>query len=384
MKNNLKQVKKILPIVVLALVVVSCVSTKPPPADSVPIVEQSQQPDESKRLYSVYLVGDAGDASLDPLEPTLAVLRNKLETSGEQSAVVFLGDNIYPDGLPSKDHQSREQAEQRLQAQFKSVEGYAGRIVFVPGNHDWNSSRQGGLETVQRQEQFVEQSLNRGNVFLPDNGKPGPAVVKAGNEKLNLSIIALNTQWWLHPHKKPGAETEDEYRTTREQVIQNLRKAVTDTTADQVLVVGHHPMYSNGTDGGKFPLKTHLLPPVGGSLYVLYRNIWGTKQDIASSNYQEMKKQLTSVFAERNPLVYASGHDHSLQYMTFGDERRNQHYIVSGSSTVTSYVHSPDSPSYGIQQKGFGVLHYYDDSIWVEFWNEKGNRLFEQQLHPSP
>ncbi len=375
-------IKKLLLLVSIAFFASACVSTKAPSPDEIPEVEESSQPQESERLYSVFFIGDAGDASLNPLEPSLSVLREKLRQAGDNSAVVFLGDNIYPHGLPPKDHRKRQRAEKRLQAQFKSVENYGGKVLFLAGNHDWNSSRKGGLEAVKRQEQFVEQSLGRGNIFLPDSGSPGPEVVKVRNGDFNVSIVALNTQWWLHPHKKPGAKTEAEYQTTKEQAIQNLRKAVTDTTADQVVVVGHHPMYSNGTNGGNFPLKTHLLPPVGGSLYVLYRNIFGTDQDISSRKYGKFKEQLTAVFAERNPLFYASGHDHSLQYITFDDERSNQYYIVSGSATVTSYVKSPELPSFGIQQKGFSVLHFYKNDIWIEFWSEQGKRLFEQEITP--
>lgn len=364
----------------IIMLIGGCVSTKPPSAESIAIVESSAQPDKSDRLFSVFLVGDAGDASLDPLEPSLSVLHKKLQQMGEKSAVVFLGDNIYPHGLPQKKHRKREQAESRLQAQFKSVENYEGKVFFLAGNHDWDSSRKNGLEAVKRQEQFVEESLARGNVFLPDNGLPGPAVMKEGHEEFTLSIIALNTQWWLHPHNKPGAETDEANEVTKKRVVQNLKEAVIDTSVDQVLVVGHHPLYSNGINGGKFPLKTHLLPPLGGSLYVLYRNIFGTPQDISSRKYGKMKEQLTSVFANRSPLIYASGHDHSLQYITFDDERRNQNYVVSGSATVTSYVKSPELPSFGIQQKGFSALHYYKNSIWIEFWSEGGERLFEQKI----
>lgn len=376
--------KKLLTLLLIPIIISGCVSTKPPSLDEVPVVENSNQPDESERLYSVFLAGDAGYASLDPLEPTLSVLREQLKQAGEQSAVVFLGDNIYPDGLPPENQKSRPKAEKYLQAQFKTVEDFEGKVVFVAGNHDWNSSGENGLEYVQRQECFIEESLNRGNVFLPDDGLPGPALVKAGNEELNLSIVALNTQWWLHPYNKPGAETDSAFNATSEQAFEQVREAVTDEKADQVLVVGHHPMYSNGNNGGKFPLKTHLLPPVGGSLYALYRNIWGTSQDIASQKYSNLKEQLTSAFAEREPIIYASGHDHNLQYLTFGDERRNQYYIVSGSVSVTSFVKNPDLPSFGIQQKGFSAVHYYKKGIWIEFWNENGKRLFEQKISDLP
>lgn len=384
MKNNSEIItltKKLLSLFVVIIVVFGCVSTKPPSADSIPVVEKSSQPNENERLFSVFLIGDAGDASLDPLESSLTVLHEKLLESGSNSAVVFLGDNVYPHGLPPKDHRKRKRAEERLQAQFKSVENYEGEVIFLPGNHDWDSSRRNGLKTVRRQERFVEEWLNRGNVFLPDDGEPGPVIRKVDNGRsFDLSIVALDTHWWLHPHKKPGAETEVEFDATKEQILENLRSAAADTTVDYVLVVGHHPLYSYGSNGGYFPLKTHFLPPLFGSLYVWYRKIWGTKQDISSSDYGVLKEELTSVFAERDPLIYASGHDHNLQYIHFDDDRSNQYYIVSGSATVTSYVKSVKPPNFGIQQKGFSAVHYYKDGIWIEFWNEDGIRLFEKRI----
>lgn len=62
----------------------------------------------------------------------------------------------------------------------------------------------------------------------------------------------------------------------------------------------------------------------------------------------------------------------SLQYLTFGDERRNQYYIVTGSVSVTSFVKNPNLPGFGIQQRGFSAVHYYKKGIWIEFWNENG------------
>lgn len=382
-KSNYVIMKKIVLLLIAVVIGSGCVSTQPPSADEVPKVVKSRQPDESNRLYSVFLVGDAGDASLDPLEPSLAVLQKRLEATDKNSAVLFLGDNLYPDGLPAVTHRTRERAEKRMRAQFKSIENHKGRVVFLAGNHDWASSGQDGLEAVKRQEQFVERELERGNVFLPGGGMPGPAVVKVGNEEtFSMNIVVLDTQWWLHPYEKPRAQNRQQLEATKARVLQNLTTAVTDTTVEQVLVAGHHPMYSFGVNGGYFPLKTHLLPPVGGSLYVLYRNIWGTDQDISS--YDELKEKLTSIFTERNQLIYASGHDHNLQYIFFDDERSYQHYIVSGAATRTSYAKSADAPNFAIQQRGFSVVHYYKNSIWVEFWSESGERIYEAEIAISP
>lgn len=366
--------KKLFLLSILPLLTLGCVTTSPPPANELPSVEKSARPDSSKLLYSVYLVGDAGGATLNPLEPSLDLLRKKLNRAGSNSAVVFLGDNVYPDGLPDKNEPLRKLAEDRIQAQLKTLENFSGNVIFVAGNHDWDSGGPQGLSALKRQEQYIESRLDRGDTFLPDAGTAGPAVLNTGKPgTFNLSIIALDTHWWLHPHQKLSDGSNAG-------IFDQLREAITDSTADQVLVVGHHPLYSKGPHGGNFPLKTHLLPPVGGSFYVLYRNIWGTPQDISSKKYRSLKSELTTIFADRDPLIYASGHDHSLQYLRFNDERDNQHYIISGSASRTSYAKTQIPPQFALQTRGFSVLYYYEESIWVEFWDETGRRLFESRI----
>ena len=147
---------------------------------------ESKQPDEQLQLkHRMYLVGDAGGAPMGESVPVLKYLKTQLHQEGKNSSIVFLGDNIYPDGMPAKSHEEeRKLAEHRIDKQLEILEGYDGEIVFIPGNHDWYS----GLKGLHRQEDYVEKALNeqRGitdeddykNYFLPDNGCSGPEVVE--------------------------------------------------------------------------------------------------------------------------------------------------------------------------------------------------------------
>lgn len=365
-------------IFILLLLFVSCITTKPTSPDTVTPIAASLQPPESDLLHSVFLLGDGGDASLIPLEPTLQVLKQKLKQRNPNASVIFLGDNIMPNGLPPENAKKRQQREKSLLAQFKAVDNFTGNVLFVPGNHDWNSFQENGAERVRRQEQFVEQYLNRGNTFAPDSSRPGPAeLVYTGKENFKIKVLALDLSWWLYKYDKPLMDNETE-QAAKEQFLQDMEKAVSDTTYDNLLVVAHHPMYSYGPRGGYFPLKTHLLPPVGGSLYVLYRKLFGNKKDI--KHYQKLKENLIEIFDQRSPFIYASGHDHSLQYIGFDDDRSNQHYIVSGAASGTRYAKEQSPPSFAIQQKGFAVINYYKSGTWIEFWNFRGERIFEHQI----
>lgn len=357
----------------------SCITTQPSETNPVILTKDSKQPDQSTLLYSVFLLGDAGNATRSPLEPTLKVLKQKISDIQPHGAVLFLGDNAMPDGLPEPDSPEREKIEKRLNAQLGSVSDFSGDILFLPGNHDWSSSGKSGSEAVKRQEAYIEQYLNRGNTFVPDSSKPGPEnIVFRGKNAFKLNIVALDLQWWLHKHKKPlmGHRTVE---AAQEDFLQNVHAAVTDTIIDNLLIVSHHPLYSYGPRGGYLPLKTHFLPPVAGSIYAFHRKAFGNKKDIKS--YEDLKERLLHIFEQRGSFIYASGHDHSLQYINFGEDRSGQHFIISGSASSTRFVKEPDPPSFAIQQNGFAVIKFYETGTWLEFWNYKNQRIFEQVLN---
>ena len=99
----------------------------------------------SELAYQVFLIGDTGDLAPDQPKGTLQLLKKRLDQAGDDAAVVFLGNNLYPGGLPdSTNLAARVEAERRLLEQLKTVEAFPGRILFIPGNKDWNDSEPGG------------------------------------------------------------------------------------------------------------------------------------------------------------------------------------------------------------------------------------------------
>ena len=72
----------------------------------------------------LYLIGDAGAPA--PGDPVFKALAGQLAVDPKHSVVVFLGDNIYPAGLPPEGSPSRKEAERRLDAQIDLVRGRGG------------------------------------------------------------------------------------------------------------------------------------------------------------------------------------------------------------------------------------------------------------------
>ena len=130
--------------------------------------------------YSVYLLGDSRLAFSD--DSLLSLLELHLEDAGEQSAVIFLGNNVHPNGLPDSTERGWEVAQESLDAQMELLKGYEGEIIIIPGNRDWANGRQEGLEYVKNQRKYIENYLDESKVFLPKKGRPGPTEIHLTND----------------------------------------------------------------------------------------------------------------------------------------------------------------------------------------------------------
>ena len=123
---------------------------------------------------TLFLIGDAGEP--DPRNPTLvldSLRRMAAETPG-RTVIVFLGDNVYPNGTPVDSSLTWPDARRRLEAQVNAVPQGA-RGIFIPGNHDWQEAGPYGLYAVRLQERMIASlAAGRDIRMLPGNGCPGP------------------------------------------------------------------------------------------------------------------------------------------------------------------------------------------------------------------
>jgi hypothetical protein len=88
-----------------------------------------------------YLIGDAGLSPMGGMNPALKIFKEKLDQADKNSMAIFLGDNIYPAGLPDKKDSTVAYivAKNHLDAQLGTLENFKGKTLFIPGNHDWYS-----------------------------------------------------------------------------------------------------------------------------------------------------------------------------------------------------------------------------------------------------
>ena len=333
--------------------------------------EARTTPPDSLLQFSLFLIGDAGEPNFSK-PSALKLLEGHLKNADEKSAVIFLGDNVYPAGIPQKDESDRKESETKLNAQLDILKNFPGRIVFVPGNHDWDHWGKEGWQGIRREEVYIENYLGKGNTFLPDNGCPGPVAVELQD---NLILLVLDTQWWLHMNDKPGGDGSSCIAKNDESFMGEIERILEKYKGKRIVVAAHHPLVSVGYHGGYFPLKEHLFPmtakykwcyiplPILGSLYVFSRKWKGHIQDIPNPRYGLLRDRLFDLFSKYEGIVYVAGHDHNLQY----HYKDGQHYIVSGSGSKVSPVGKKHGSSFTYKKQGFMKINLYKNGeMWLE------------------
>lgn len=313
------------------LILAGCAQRMPPPPVA-PI-----PPNEI--VTSIFLLGDAGTAHHEP-DPNLLELTRQATASPRGSVIVFLGDNIYPSGMPPEDDPYRPEAERRLEVQLEVARQSQRRAIFVGGNHDWSRWGKTGLGAVTRVSEFLRERVKGLSIQLPDSACPGPVTVDVGTA---ARLVFLDTQWWLHSHDKPYGTSSRCRATTEDQVIEQLKATLASAGRRHVIVAAHHPLASGGEHGGRYGLSRHLFPlrgwkrwlwipfPVIGSIYPMARKLGITSQDLSNGRNEYMRRRLGEAFAKNPPLLYAAGHDHNLQVFKGPYAKYS---IVSGSGII--------------------------------------------------
>ena len=274
---------------------------------------------------TLLLIGDAGNPAPGG-EPVLQALTRMAAAAPERTTVVFLGDNVYPRGMPEPGSRDRPEAERRLRDQIRAVAAAGVPAIFIPGNHDWAKHAATGWAAIRRQEAVIR-SDGGPVVLLPGGGCPGPAVVDVG---ARVRLVLLDTQWWLHGGPKPEPPDTSCDPDTAAGVVDSVRGALRSAGRRTVIVAGHHPLESGGEHGGHFGWKDHLFPlrkvaswlwlplPLLGSIYPLARQHGVSAQDLSGADNRRMRAALGEAFRPRAPLVYVSGHEHALQVLQPG------------------------------------------------------------------
>ena len=310
---------------------------------------------------SLFLIGDAGEQNPREIGQPLDALASLAAAAPQRSIIVFLGDNVYPEGMPREGDAEWADARRRLADQINAVPPGA-RAIFLPGNHDWANSKPFGLYAIRLEESMIRAlSGGRDIRMLPGNGCPGPVSIDAGR----LRFIGMDTQWWLQEFIAKDSATT--CPTQIGAVTAALRKQVDEWSASPgalVVVGGHHPMMTGGEHGA----YCGLTGP--------FRRFGNRSQDIVSRLNRTLRDSMEAAFTSHPPIAYVAGHDHNLQVLRGG--RNVPNLLVSGAgspSKVSCAVRLRESRFTSQHRTGFmrlDVMRGKGVLLSVYQWDSKG------------
>lgn len=299
-----------------------------PPAPILP------EPDPGDVEHVVFFLGDPGETRrrfhpiIRKIERDIADWTRALDRDSAVVAVI-LGDVVYPDGVHPRDDPQFTEDSTIVSVQVGLVRQpeVTGRAVgyFVAGNHDWGNEEDfEGAVRLHNLATLLERFHAEGVPvsLVPEAGTGGPTVIDLGD---HLRLLLIDSAWWLMSAEDDG----------REAFLRDLRDAYATAGGRAVVVGAHHPWASAGSHGGARPFWSFL-----GAASILRRS-GAILQDLNSRPYRRLRTGMREIAAEHGPpLLFAGGHDHSLQLIEgVRDDDPRLSLVAGSSSKITSVGH---------------------------------------------
>ena len=295
-------------------------------------------------IHSVFLWGNASPQSTAYLTLVESI---KTEMAATQpNSILVLGD------ITGEDKQDKLDLE-KLQVYQDLSHLKQTKIYITGGDKDWDNSGKNGLENLKFIEKYFEKNLNLEKAFVPSDGCPGPKVIDIND---SLIVVAINSQWFIHPFDKPTSPDTDCSTLSPADFYEELEDILEDHDDKNIIIMAHHPIYSSGQYNGQNLALRHLIPIYGSFDVSFHKNI-GTSKDFAYSPYKQYIENMQKLLASHRSIIYVSSHEHHTEISKHGD---NIFINTSASEKVMKASKDP-AHLYLKNAATYTRLDYYDD-----------------------
>ncbi len=325
--------------------------------------EQRAGPSDNEIVQRLILFGDAGHSTIDPWQASMAAVAARASLSPAKTAIVALGDNIYMQGYPHKDEGQTEWDEGQLEsisyldAQLEVAKRSGARLYLVPGNHDWYATE------VDSQAAHIERyAETHGAAVRFEPYEKAAEPLPESVDLPGLSLIFLDSEWLLRAegdtHASALARLDAEITRIRSEQGNNL-----------IVVTAHHPLETNGPHGGYLADYSYWL-----IMNLLYAFTSAEEEDTFSDIYKRMIYAVKGVLSKHQRIIYAAGHEHSLQVFRDGRGRGPEYTLVSGaanSNKVSGVWHNEDT-RFAMAREGFMEMEITDEGVYLKVFTIDG------------
>ncbi len=267
-----------------------------------------------------------GNAQQKAVAEAMARYAQMSKTHNPVQFVISTGDNFYEDGVSSVDDPQWETKFEKMYDKKRLPMPF----ISVLGNHDWR--------------------LDPGAQLAYPGAKPGTRwqidgfwfkrSYPQGAERPLVDFFYVDTNIWNY-----------QVRLLQDQQLTWLTKALQTSQAQWQIVVGHHPLYSDG-DHGK------------------------DKELLA------LREKLGPLFKRWGVDAYLSGHDHDLQRIEVPGEPTL--FLISGAAGKLRPRHFNDWKPFYSSTAGFAALTISATQLSGKFLDTNGNTLDSWQRKPVP
>lgn len=306
--------------------------------------------ENAKIDFTVFLIGDSGEYT--NAGSALKDLGDSLKAN-PNSAVIYLGDNIYKKGL---EYGKNEKAnKKKIDVQLDQLKCYKGTAIFVAGNHDWKNGKKNGFEVLENQEKYIDEKKSEFSSLLgllPKAKTPGPEVIYF--ESFNITMILIDSQWLISKSLKNKLPVDQNNELIEEKFWDNFKMSLkSGIEKGRVIIAAHHPLFSIGKHGNKSQFLDFLLGWLGRY----------SSQELYGSGYSDYIEKMTNILSDsaylNKGIIYAAGHEHSIQHW----RKNGNHFIISGSGSKSD----PMFPKLVNQEwNKDAVMDFPNDSIYTE------------------
>lgn len=277
------------------------------------------------------MIGDFGTDGPDQKRVAVAMTEFVGRHSLKPDGLWFLGDNFYgqeKDGFSTESRRWRDGIEDMY-----PESAFPGPTWAVLGNHDYHDNEGGERVQLAYSGKLGVRWRMPAKWYRVDLGEPEPWVTFLCLDS-NIPLVSggMNRKTGQHWKSLTGEEAE--------QQLAWFKGELAKPRAPFTIVVGHHPMYSDGAYGDTEALISE----------------WGT------------------LLEEHQVHAYVCGHEHDLQHLEL-DGLFTSFVISGGGGAYTRDLRAEKRGLFGRKTHGFTHLHATRDALTFAHYNPEGELL---------
>ncbi len=191
--------------------------------------------------YEVVVMGNVGQFGSSENE-ILKTVKRELDPAVNRSIIFngnFLSEGSY---VPKSSFKYKSQAE-LIKTCINEFKNLSNEVYFVPAENEWSDGKSVNIQAVVESQLFIEEITEKAGVVYPDLGCPVSDAIDVGAD---LVVVFVNSTWLLNQRDLDQENDPVCGLSNYVDVSSKIRNIVSSNKLKNILIITHHPVFSNG------------------------------------------------------------------------------------------------------------------------------------------